>query len=461
MRTLHDSLAALREFDLLLEGLLEPTGDLLALRDQFLLQAQSDPKLRWPEFRYEGLDFDPSILEQKLRELKAPTVAEKHETELWEWFLQDAHCKCQLVMAAANYRKESVNLPRVLGIKCQTLTSGMWLNQFKYYMELLYGKLDVALFHQACRAQLDFIESRELRADDRLAWLDTAAELTLKLPSYVPEIYQPQPETVRRFGELVRERLAPYLAQVPEKRAHFTSSEVVDLLNEILVQECETEFRASLAPPGRLIIRVDQSQRLIWIPRAREAGGFTREEVISLVLGHEFGTHVLRGISCEHGHLPQLSCGLPEGDEFEEGLALCVEQALSGRYQTRGWWRALSQYVNIGFAMLKQFDFREIMELRQKLNFLAGCCPGESQLEREVRQRQSYQRAFSEAQRCFWGAQELVSTRNLCYLRGNIRAWQYIERNLEDPDRLWQTLFECGKTDPENLRHRLLLKYEM
>ena len=398
MRTLHDSLAALREFDLLLEGLLEPTGDLLALRDQFLLQAQSDPKLRWPEFRYEGLDFDPSILEQKLRELKAPTMAEKHETELWEWFLQDAHYKCQLVMAAANYQKESVNLPRVLGRKYQTLTSGMWLNQFKYYMELLYGKLDVALFHQACRAQLDFIESRELRADDRLAWLDTVTELTLKLPSYVPEIYQPQPETVRRFGELVCERLAPYLAQVPEKRAHFTSSEVVDLL---------------------------------------------------------------RGISCEHGHLPQLSCGLPEGDEFEEGLALCVEQALSGRYQTRGWWRALSHYVNIGFAMLKQFDFREIMELRQKLNFLAGCCPGESQLEREVRQRQSYQRAFSEAQRCFWGAQELVSTRNLCYLRGNIRAWQYIERNLEDPDRLWQTLFECGKTDPENLRHRLLLKYEM
>ena len=398
MRTLHDSLAALREFDLLLEGISEPTGDLLALRDQFLLQAQSDPKLRWPEFRYEGLNFDPSILEQKLRELKAPTMAEKHETELWEWFLQDAHYKCQLVMAAANYQKESVNLPRVLGRKYQTLTSGMWLNQFKYYMELLYGKLDVALFHQACRAQLDFIESRELRADDRLAWLDTAAELTLKLPSYVPEIYQPQPETVRRFGELVRERLAPYLAQVPEKRAHFTSSEVVDLL---------------------------------------------------------------RGISCEHGHLPQLSCGLPEGDEFEEGLALCVEQALSGRYQTRGWWRALSHYVNIGFAMLKQFDFREIMELRQKLNFLAGCCPSESQLEREVRQRQSYQRAFSEAQRCFWGAQELVSTRNLCYLRGNIRAWQYIERNLEDPDCLWQTLFECGKTDPENLRHRLLLKYEM
>lgn len=398
MRTLHDSLSALREFDLLLEGLLEPTGDLLALRDQFLLQAQSDPKLRWPELRYEGLNFDPSVLEQKLRELKAPTMAEKHETELWEWFLQDAHCKCQLVMAAANYRKESVNLPRVLGIKCQTLTSGMWLDQFKYYMELLYGKLDAALFHQACRAQLDFIESRELRADDRLAWLDTVAELTLKLPSYVPEIYQPQPETVRRFGELVRERLAPYLAQVPEKRAHFTSSEVVDLL---------------------------------------------------------------RGISCGHGHLPQLSCGLPEGDEFEEGLALCVEQALSGRYQTQGWWGALSHYVNIGLAMLKRFDFREIMELRQKLNFLAGCCPSESQLEREERQRQSYQRAFSEVQQCFWGAQELVSTRNLCYLRGNIRAWQYIERNLEDPDRLWQTLFECGKTDPENLRHRLLLKYEM
>ena len=72
--------------------------------------------------------------------------------------------------------------------------------------------------------------------------------------------------------------------------------------------------------------------------------------------------------------------------------------------------------------MLKRFDFREIMELRQKLNFLAGCRPSESQLEREVRQRQSYQRAFSEVQRCFWGAQELVSTRNLCYLRGNIRA---------------------------------------
>ena len=266
----------------------------------------------------------------------------------------------------------------------------------------LYGAPSKELFYQALQAQLDWIGGRELDADDREFWLETLSEFALAWPPYLPGIYQPRLETMQQFGELLHERLLP---------------------------DCSN---ASRGPT-----------------------------IICPASGRGLDVRRLRSLPYESGHLPELSQGLPGGDEFEEGLVLCVEQVMSSQYQTQGWWRALSYYVDIGLAEFHHYDFRDILELRQKLDFLAGCWRDEPRAERRMRYERAYEHAFTEVLRCFWGANELVPTKNIRYLQGNIRVWQYIERNLKWPDRLYRNLFQHGRTDPENPMHQRFVKFDL
>lgn len=235
--------------------------------------------------------------------------------------------------------------------------------------------------------------------------------------------------------------------------------EVVNLLNQILRMSCQTRFEADLATQ-RSSILVDQAERRILIPAQREPRTYTREEVLTLVLGHEFGTHVMRSLPYEWGHLPLLSTGLPGSERFEEGLAVCVEQALTGQYRTRALWRALSHYVNIGLATFLDYDFRKVLETRWRLNFLAESRADEPQAEQRLRYEAAYARAFDEARRCFRGFGELISGKDLLYLTGNTQAWIYIERHLNQSEWLWRNLFERGKTDPENPKHMRMLQLD-
>ena len=47
---------------------------------------------------------------------------------------------------------------------------------------------------------------------------------------------------------------------------------------------------------------------------------------------------------------------------------------------------------------------------------------------------------------------------NLMYYNGQMKAWKYIEENIDDLDKLEKTLFRSGKTDPTNPLHQKILK---
>ena len=112
---------------------------------------------------------------------------------------------------------------------------------------------------------------------------ELSQELASGVATRVSERYQPRPETVRRFGELVWAHLAPFLQLVPEDQPEFTAMEVVNFLNQILRMSCQTRFEADLASQ-RSSILVDQAERRILIPAQREPRTYTREEVLTLML---------------------------------------------------------------------------------------------------------------------------------------------------------------------------------
>ena len=443
-------LSQLADCDLSVYSRLEP-AEVSVTRKRFWLDCDHNAQVRRPDFRYRRLR--PLEVEQNLERLEQlrPDRLELTgvERELGTWIWEDVWTKNQALQALIRYQ----------GAATQAKERRWCGDNFRFWDYQLYGAPDEPLFRSALQEQLDWVQGRIANDFQNRMWVELSQELASGVATRVSERYQPRPETVCRFGELVRAHLAPFLQLVPEGQPEFTAMEVVNLLNQILRMSCQTRFEADLATQ-RSSILVDQAERRILIPAQREPRTYTREEVLTLVLGHEFGTHVMRSLPYEWGHLPLLSTGLPGSERFEEGLAVCVEQALTGQYRTRALWRALSHYVNIGLATFLDYDFRKVLETRWRLNFLAESRADEPQAEQRLRYEAAYARAFDEARRCFRGFGELISGKDLLYLTGNTQAWIYIERHLNQPEWLWRSLFQSGKTDPENPYHRQLLQLD-
>ena len=150
---------------------------------------------------------------------------------------------------------------------------------------------------------------------------------------------------------------------------------------------------------------------------------------------------------------------MPKSEDFEEGVSTCIEQAILGRYTTTGMSRLISHYVNIGLATFLEFDFRKVLETRFMLDFLADVRVDELREEREQRRKWTYDRAFSDATRCFRGSGFLVNCKDLTYFNGNNYVWQFIELGLRNPQQLMVDLFESGKTDPLNPVHKTFLQF--
>lgn len=440
-------LSQLQSCDLEVYNYLEPMN-LSVARKRFWLDCGGGTRKRCPDFQYRPLR--PLEVEQNLTRLEQLNPDEVKltgpEKALYAWAWKEIRAKNRLYWAAYQYQNATAR------------EEYRFVRDFTFWDYCLYGAPDEPLFRSVLQEQLDWIASRPLSEEDRQTWFALSQELVNGVASRVSERYQPRQTSIQQFGELVRAHLAPYLTYLPEGQAEFTPREVIAILNQILQEQFQTEFRAELA--DRASILVNQHRRRILIPTERNPQNFAREEVITLVLGHELGTHVARSVPYERGHWPMLGTGLPGVERFEEGLAICVEQALEGQYRTRGLWRALSHYVNIGLATFLHYDFRKVLEVRMQLNFLAEGDQNEPQAERRLRYEQAYTRAFDEAKRCFRGFGELISGRDLLYLTGNTQAWLYIEHHLRQPEELWRNLFQSGKTDPENPYHRQLLQLD-
>lgn len=290
--------------------------------------------------------------------------------------------------------------------------------------EALYGRPDEDTFYALLKEKIDGIDYESLSDEDKKTYDELMAEIG-DIPETTSERFKPKQETVERFAELVGYFFEGFLKHIPEDKQSFSSEDMVGIVNEILDEEFEDEdipYRAEIKPSAGNA-SANHEDRRIYFP---EGKSYTPARAKALIV-HELGTHVMRAIPYTDHDVAAFSTGLPGNEEFDEGVAKAVEQAINGKYEDSG----VDHYINIGLATFKDKNFREVYDIQCKLKQLTGGKP---------------ETVFNAVQRCFRGTGELVNNKDLAYYNGANRVWQYIEENIDDPE-LFDHLFLAGKLD--------------
>ncbi|MBF1035680.1 MAG: DUF1704 domain-containing protein, partial [Candidatus Nanosynbacter sp.] len=170
----------------------------------------------------------------------------------------------------------------------------------------------------------------------------------------------------------------------------------------------------------------DHEERRIYFPEDKT---YSAKRARGLIV-HELGTHVLRAVPYVDHEVEAFSTGFPNNEEFDEGVAKAVEQAINGKYEDSG----IDHYINIGLANFKGKNFREVYEIQCKLRELTGG---------------KIEPVFNAVQRCFRGTGELPNNKDLAYYNGANRVWKHIEDHIDDIE-LFDQLFLSGKIDYQN-----------
>lgn len=256
------------------------------------------------------------------------------------------------------------------------------------------------------------------------------------------------------FAELFRYYFGYFFEGVPADQDEFSPEEVAAIAEHFIEQIrswSDTRFRVEISDT-KTNFDVNQLERVLYVPRHRALGPYTREVVIEKLCAHEF-VHIFRGVPYEHCGIPVLATGFPGYNEAEEGITTACEYAIrGGDYTPPG----LERYVNIG--LLRHFgnqgcDFRRVFEIRRDLEYLSQVDP---QSDAETKQKcleRARNKAFAEVSRATRGTGTLVYCKDLIYFNGNQKILQYIESILDTEDTDDQRLmvddfFWSGKTDP-------------
>lgn len=299
----------------------------------------------------------------------------------------------------------------------------------------LYGKPDEDTFHALLEEKFASINPEQLSEEERSIYdsLVRRADLPEGIEN---KRFKPQPETIERFSELVRDFFGNFLKHVPEGQAEFSSEEAAKIVNEIINTELDLDETDYHAVVDEKVANASASRGVIKFPSDTV---YSRERLSALIV-HELGTHAMRAIPYQSQEIKSFATSLPGSETFDEGVAGCVEQALKGEYKDFG----VDHYINIGLATFKGMNFREVYDFQMDLKKLTG---------------DSTKKVINIVQRCFRGTGELPNNKDLAYYNGAERVWKYIEKHIDDPD-LFDALFLSGKTDIESPEQEALV-YEM
>ena len=308
----------------------------------------------------------------------------------------------------------------------------------------LYGIPDEGTFYALLKQKIDKIDVDSLSPEDRQEY-DELMSMLGDLPTSTEPLYAPQQSTIDRFGEMVKIFYEPFLRHIPEDKESFTAQDATDIVNEIIHDEIgeETAWHARVKPKAGMA-SVGSKSKVINFPGARSKGDYTTQELEKIIV-HELGTHALRGIAYEDSTIQIFRTeSLPGRETFEEGMAKAVEQSLEGKFEDPDS-PAPSRYIMIGLANFRQTNFRQTFEIMKRLEHLTGGW--------------SEEQLYDNLQRVYRGTGALPNNKDLAYYNGNIDAWKFIEKNIDDPN-LFDRIFLSGKINSEDPEQEYL-SYEM
>ncbi len=406
-------------------------------------------ELRVPHFRYERPLQSISQLESKIwsidqirSEMLHDHDLDSQERKVILQLIQGLKLQFTLLLAASKHRAY------LSGESKHKLAAQM----FAACNYNRYGNPDRDLVFSLIGYELNQLDDAAFTANENAVLNRLLANLPDLEDSPTAKIFAPETETIKRFGELVRHYMTPLFRHIPVGQAEFTPEEVKVIVDEILNQEIRpwsgTKFHAEVSEE-KTALSVDQIERILWIPRHRAKGNYTREVVESVVCGHEM-IHLFRGVPFEDCGMPFLSTGFPGYDEAEEGITTACELAISGKEYEPA---RTDYYINIGLVQHFGYDFRRIFEIRRDLIFLSKVNPEDDTEKKQKCMQAAENQAFSEANRATRGTGVLPYHKDLIYFNGNQKIWRYITEYLDRPDELINSLFWSGKTDPLNAEH--------
>lgn len=209
--TLRSVLDALKELAVTEYSELDPTN-IAAARKEFL----ENPELRVPNFRYEGATQSPDSIRQILAQLntirqQAIRHLNSDERDLVLAISKDQQSQANLLLAASEYREQ----PNLISAE-----------KFATCNALRYGKPD----YDTVLALLDY-ELNQINCDNFTKNEEKIyQQLLINLPAREhssQSFFEPQPETITKFGQLFRRYMAPFFRYLPENQEKFTPEEIV------------------------------------------------------------------------------------------------------------------------------------------------------------------------------------------------------------------------------------------
>lgn len=386
-------------------------------KEEFL----NNPNLEHPNNEYGNLD--PNEVSRNIATLdeidaqisQAPLSSQQKQV----LFTLSADCRRKNEFLAANLEYNAAVTPEE---KAEAAAHHRVAN------EALYGKPDEAIFYSLLREKLAQIDVDSLSHDDHKKYESLLAEIG-PLKTEYSERFRPKPETVQRFAELVKEFFGGFLRHLPEGQEEFTGEDMARITNEILEEEFSDEpdieasgYHAVVDSSVSNASANHEKRQIIF----SDSKSYSRAKAAGIIV-HELGTHVLRAIPYINQNVAAFSTGFPDNETFDEGVAKCVEQAVSGKYTDSG----VDHYINIGLATFMNKNFREVYNIQHTINDLCGK-PSKTLL--------------NGVQRCFRGTGELPNNKDLAYYNGASHVWKYIEEHIDDPE-LFDNLFLVGKLD--------------
>lgn len=421
-KTFDEISELISESDITVYERLNPTNA-KAAKEEFL----QNPEMTRPNYEYGNLRA--SEISKNFRYLQ------QAESKLDSVELTDSRHRLLDYLIDSNRRKNNflaANLAYNLATNPES--KQLMAEQHREANEALYGKADEGTFYALLKEQIARIDYDGLSDDNKKVYNELLEDIG-PIPETTGDRFIPQPETVERFSELVNDFYGGFLEHIPEGKESFSSEDMVDIINEILDEEMQdSNYRARIDPNvSNASAEHKKGDRRIVFPEGKT---YTLSRAKALIV-HELGTHVLRATTYADDPIDAFSTetGMPDTEEFEEGVAKAVEQAINGKFDPFD--SGIDHYINIGLATFKNKNFREVYNIQSKLKQLTGG---------------DVDTVFVRVQRCFRGTGELPNNKDLIYYNGANRVWQYIENHIDDPE-LFDTLFLTGKTDYLNPEH--------
>lgn len=410
--------------------------------DEAKTEFLAKPELRTPRFEYgnakEYSDKEVSLL-FRLAAAFEEFGLKKTEMKILYDYVNSIKNKIGLLKFVLEYR---------MGMKFKTEA----IRNQSYW---LYDSADSVTYRALLGREIDLLQKRELGKRDALALEEVMKNHSAIRPAKA-DLFTPKDATVKAFGELCRKKWKFPLSRIiyPKTKA-YTAEEVAELLREIIREDLpEARSFQVVVSETKKSLSVNQQKHLIELPRHRAAGPYTADVIEKKIVGHELMTHVMRTAWADANY-PEVAVPLAGYAEFEEGVARAVEQGLEGVYYPAGAWH----YIAIGMAEHDRADFREVYQVQRTLRFLKMVEKDDPEDVREQKMQKASNQAFQCTTRCFRGTGEVPLTKDLMYFHGQQRVWRLIEKYVfGQPEELWQSLFESGKTDISNGHHRMLLE---